>query len=474
MKTRQTLLFVLWSPMSFIVYTLACGILFSASITMSDDPFVYGVLPDAVEAANGTFADLPGSLWKLVTAFSLIVEEIVGDFHFYYEVFIIIIPIALAFSYREARGSRNGITTERKVWMQWYERQQLVKAQQGLYETPPLSEHIPGGTYFISARKTVLFMFRHPPLLIGHFVCWFTLFALPMLFVGTTDFVRSLSEIVIYAVIFTLILSYREARSNLKGMAIERGIWTKWYYRQIKTIAQEGSFEEPPSPENVKAYACFGEIPETLFFLIRNLKPFIIHLTYWVAAYTFLCFVTLHPEDTPEDIFEVFEIIAMFGQFLPWIAIIVFVISYREARGNLKGIADRQQVWMQWYQEQQKTIKHGDTFEEPSPSENVQADSYFKKTQKTLQFMAHHPMSLMVHLACWFLAFILRYGDFLSYMPILFVIIPALISSYQEARGNVKGVAKEGEVWTKWYQRQTEAKAQGYTLAEVPPSLNAG
>ena len=53
-------------------------------------------------------------------------------------------------------------------------------------------------------------------------------------------------------------------------------------------------------------------------------------------------------------------------------------------------------------------------------------------------------------------------------------IILALISSYQEARGSVKGTAKEGEIWTKWYQRQIEAKAQGYTLAEVPPAMNGG
>ncbi len=457
--------------MSFIAYTFACGILFSASITMSDDPFIYGVLPDATEAANGAFADLPGSLWKLVTAFSLIVEEIVGDFH--YEVLIIVIPLALAFSYREARSSRNGITTERKAWMQWYDRQQLVKAQRGTYEIPPLSEHVPGGSYFIPVRKTVLFMLRHPPLLIGHFVCWFTLFALPMLFFGTTDFVRSLSEIVIYAVIFTLMLSYREARGNLKGVAIERDIWTKWYYRQIKTIAQEGSFEEPPSPENVKAYACFGEIPETLFFMVRNPIPFIIHLTCWISAYVFLIFMTLRPEDTPEDIFEVFELIGMFGEMLPWIALIVFVISYREARGNLKGIANRQQAWMRWYQAQQEAINRGEIFEEPPPSENTQADSYFKKAQKTLQFMAHHPMSLIGHLACWFLAFIFRYGDFLDFLPILFVIILALISCYQEARGTVKGAAKEGAEWMKWYQRQTGAKAQDYTLAEVPPALNA-
>ena len=473
MKTRQTLLFILWNPVSFIAYTLVCAILLSASITMSDDPFVYGVLPDATAAANEAFADLPGSLWKLVTAFSLIVEEVVRDFHFHYGIFIIVIPLALAFSYREARSSRNGIAKERQMWMQWYDRQHIVKAEQGTYETPPLSEHIPGSSYFIPARKTVLFMLRHPILPAGHFVCWFILFMLPVLF-DTTDFVRSLPEIVIYAVIFTLILSYREARSNLKGIAIERGIWTKWYARHIKTIAQEGAFEEPPSSENVKAYSYFGEIPETLFFMVRNLKPFIVHLTCWISAYVFLCFMTLRPEDTPEDIFEIFEIIAMFGQFLPWIAIIVFVISYREARGNLKGIADRQQVWMRWYQAQQETIKQGDTFEEPPPSENAQADSYFKKTQKTLQFMAHNPMSLIVHLACWFLAFIVRYGDFFASMPILFVVIPALISSYQEARGTVKGAAKEDAEWMKWYQRQTGAEEQGYFLAEVPPALNAG
>ena len=471
MKAKKTLLFMLWSPVSFIAYTFACGILFSASITMSDDLFVHGVLPDATEAANGAFADLPGSLWKLVTAFSLIVEEIIRDFHFHYGVFIIVIPFALAFSYREARSSRNGITTERKAWTQWYERQQLVRAQQGVYETPPLSEHIPGGTYFISARKTVLFMLQHPPLPVGHFVCWFILFALPILFFDTTDFVRSLPEIVIYAVIFTLMLSYREARNNLKGVAIERGIWTKWYARHIKTIAQEGAFEEPPSSENMKAYAYFGEIPETLFFMIRNLKPFIVHLTCWVSAYAFLLFMTLQPEDTPEDIFEVFALIGMFGQLLPWIAIIVFVISYREARGNLKGIANRQQAWMRWYQAQQETISRGEIFEEPPPSERLQTNSYFRTAQKTVQFMAHHPMSLIVHLACWFLAFIFQYGDS---MPILFVIIPALISSYQEARGTVKGAAKEGAEWGKWYQRQTGAEAQGYSLAEVPPALNAG
>ena len=469
MKGRKTLLFMLWNPAPVIGYFLACWILISAAFTMSDEPFVYGTWPDVVAAADGAFANLPGSLWKLVTAVSIITEEIVDDFIFSYRLCLFIIPLALTFGYREARGNRNGIATERQVWIQWYDRQQLVKAQRGTYETPPLSAHIPGGTYFISARKTGRFMLQHPTLPIGHFVCWISVFALFILF-DTTNFVRSLPKIVIPAAIFTLILSYREAKSNLKGVAIERDIWTKWYYRQIKTVAQEDSFGEPPSSENIKAYSYYGEIPETLFFMVRNLKPFIIHLTCWIFTCALLFFTTLPPREVPEDIFEIFELIGIFGQLLPWIFIIVFVISYREARGNLKGVANAQQVWMQWYHQQQEMIRQGDTFEEPPPSENIQTDSYFKIAQKTLQFMARNPMSLIVHWTCWFIAFIL----FFSFVPFLFLVIPALISSYQEARGTVKGTAKEREGWTKWYQRQTEAKAQGYTLTEVPPSLHAG
>ena len=471
MKARKTLLFMLWNPTSFLIYFGACWILFSATLTIWDEPFRYGTWPDVAAAAEEAFEDLPASLWKLVIALSIITEEIIYDFIFSYRLCLFILPLALTFSYREARSSRNGITTERQTWMQWYDRQQLIKAQQDTYETPPLSEHIPGGSYFISARKTVLFMFRHLILPAGHFIFWFTLFALPTLF-DRSDFVRSLPEIVILTVIFTLILSYREARSNLKGVAIERDIWTKWYHRQTKAITQEDAFEEPPSSENMKAYSYYGEIPETLFFMVRNPKLFIVHLTSWIFTCALLFFTTLPPSETPEDIFQIFELIGFFGQLPPWIFIIVFVISYREARGNLKGGANAQRVWMRWYQGQQETISHGDIFEEPPPSENIQTDSYFQLAQKTILSILRNPMRLMIHFIGWVSIVILRFGEVGSSMPFLFMLIPALISSYQEARGTVKGAAKEGEVWTKWYQRQTEAKAQGYTLAELPPSLN--
>ena len=490
MKIKNTLLFMLWNPIPIIVYFLGCWILLSASITMSDDPFVHGALPDAVEAAEGAFANLPGSLWKLVTALSIIAEEISRDFVFTYSVWPIVIPPALILGYREARSSWNGIATERKMWMQWYDRQQLVKAERGIYETPPLSEHIPGSTYFISAQKTVLFIFRHPILPAGHFVCWFTLFALPILFDGR-NFVRMLPDIAIPAVIFTLILSYREARSNLKGIAIERGIWSRWYHRQSKAIEQGNPFEEPPSSENMESYAYFGEIRGILSFMARNPIPFIIHLTCWVFISAFLFVLslslTLSPEKMPNDIWDLIELIGIFGVFLPWIVLIAFLISYREAKGTLKGTAKERRKWMRWYTQQQSTERQDDAFAEPLLAD-MQVDSYFGTSQKALDLIIRNPLSFVVHFAFCFLAAVLVniIPSYLSIFEVarglmgslpqlaLISVILALISSYQEARGTVKGTAKEAEVWTKWYQRQTGANAQGYTLAEVPPAINMG
>ena len=168
-----------------------------------------------------------------------------------------------------------------------------------------------------------------------------------------------------------------------------------------------------------------------------------------------------------------------------FIAIFAFVIGYREARGNLKGIAKERQTWMQWYDRQQEVIKQEDSFEQPpSTLEDTQANSYFRKAQKTVFSLVRNPMLFILHFTCWFSPFFVLLlidwphvietaGDLVKIVPYLvtFGVIPALISSYQETRGIVKGIAKEGEVWTKWYQRQINATAQGYALAAPPPSL---
>lgn len=264
------------------------------------------------------------------------------------------------------------------------------------------------------------------------------------------------------------------------------------------------------------------KVSKTLLFMFRNPIPFIVQLICWFL-YTALQVMSKAPsadeslsgevsfidgslpgivrlaktsfDNLPESL-ENFAIIVsiIFDEVIievmkdggwGFILIPVFIISYREAKGNLKGIAKERQTWMQWYDRQQEIIKQEDSFEQPpSTLEDTQANSYFRKAQKTVLSMVRNPMLFVLHFACWFTPFILLFivdwaitietaPNFLNFLLIgfTFAAIPALVSSYQETRGAVKGTAKEGKVWTKWYQRQINATAQGYTLAGPPPSL---
>ena len=224
--------------------------------------------------------------------------------------------------------------------------------------------------------------------------------------------------------------------------------------------------------------------------MVRNPIPLIAHLICWIFASTLLFFIllslTVTPEEKPDDIWELLGLIGAFGQLLPWIAIIAFIISYREARGNLKGIAKEHDTWKGWYTQQNRSETLDGTFEE-LPPKNISANSYFRRIQKTLRLMIHNPISFIVHFTFWLVALILLYimtyhlgivaalRYWVQLLPEFAIssAILASVSSYQEAKGIIKGAAKERDVWTKWYQRQTEAKAHGYTLDEPPPSLIA-
>ena len=263
------------------------------------------------------------------------------------------------------------------------------------------------------------------------------------------------------------------------------------------------------------------KVSKTLSFMVRNPIPFIVQFVCWFfyavlnvesansPSYnpwledasirnpwlSVLRLTKTSLSDLPESL-ENFAIIVsiIFDEVIievmkdgDWVFILipVFIISYREAKGNLKGIAKERQTWMQWYNRQQEVIKQEDSLEQPpSTLEDTQANSYFRKAQRTVSLMVRNPMLFVLHFTCWFSPFFLLLliewshviettGDLVKIVPYLvtFSVIPALISSYQETRGTVKGVAKETQVWTKWYQRQTNTTVQGYTLAGPPPSL---
>ena len=259
------------------------------------------------------------------------------------------------------------------------------------------------------------------------------------------------------------------------------------------------------------------KISKTLMFMIRNPVPLIVQLVCWslyaglnVASEDLsaegpsvrnpwarvLWLIKTSLSNLPESL-ENFAIIVsvIFDDVVrevvrdgSWIFIVLpaFIIAYREAKGNLKGIAKERQTWMQWYDQQQESVREDVTIEEPpSKSEAIQVDSYFIKARRTVSLMLRNPRLFILHFTCWFLPFFLLLvigwasgtetaPNFLNFLPIVFIfaVIPALISSYQETRGIVKGIAKEEEVWAKWYQRQTKSIADGYSIASPPPSLN--
>lgn len=255
------------------------------------------------------------------------------------------------------------------------------------------------------------------------------------------------------------------------------------------------------------------KIPKTLFFMILNPIPLIVHLTWW-SLFVALSVVFDDPfiEGRWHQIAQIVSPPSSFGNYVTAASIIfdeiikeftsdggmyffifvmlpAFTISYREARGNLQGIAREQQAWMRWYHRQQETIAQKNTFgESPPASEDRKVNSYFRKALKTLLSMARNPMPLIVHFAYWFSAFTLFFAvtfavtewagivdtarEFVKMLPefALPPLILALLSSYQETRGTVKGIAKVQQAWTEWHHRQQEAKTQE-TRFNAPPPL---
>ena len=249
------------------------------------------------------------------------------------------------------------------------------------------------------------------------------------------------------------------------------------------------------------------KVPKTLFFMVQNPIPLIVHLTWWFffaalgvvfddpfveVTWPHVAQIVSPPlsigdlTKAASIVFdEIIKDLMRDGVFLFIIALFPFIISYREAKGNLTGIAKEQRAWIGWYRHQQETIATEDTLEAPStPLESRKINSYFRKALKTLLSMARNPVRFIVHFACWFSAFTLLFvvtdwagivdttRKFVKILPDFAMppLVLAFLSSYQEARGTVKGTAKVRQAWTEWSHKQQEAKTQE-TRFDVPPPL---
>ncbi len=250
------------------------------------------------------------------------------------------------------------------------------------------------------------------------------------------------------------------------------------------------------------------KIPKTLFFMVLNPIPLIVHLTWWfLFAALSIVFDDPFIEGRGRHIAQIVSPPSSFGNYVRAASIIfdeiikeftsgggvysfifvmlpAFTISYREARGNLQGIAREHTAWMHWYRQQQENI-----FEESPPAlEDRKVNSYFRKTLRTLRSMIRNPVLFIVHFAYWFSAFTLVFAvlfaltewagivdtvrEFVKMLPefALLPLVLALLSSYQETRGTVKGIIKVRQMWTEWYHQRQSAKVQE-TIFDVSPPL---
>ena len=467
-------------------FTIICWIFFSALHTLTDDPFIYGTLPDVDEEVKNSTNHLPWSLWKLLSALSLIIEEIVSDLSPIERSWIALVP-ALILVYIEARGNVNGIANERKEWMNWYGQQQKAKELGNSYEVPPVMNNDQDESYFIKAHKVILFRLRSPKRLFVHFGYWaaFLLFVAVILFINdgivvTVQYIiKDLHVLVILAAILAPISCYFETRGFLKGIAAESRMWIEWYNRQWAAIKLGADFEEPPSSPKMRVESYSKTLAETVVFMLRNPRSFFIHFMSWVFAVPmlFIFFAIIFNFYENLTIPSLQEVVEIYFEFCMPLTIFAVIISYQEAKGNLKGVVSEQQVWNRWYTRQQ-AVPQDNPFEELSSFANKQPDTYFLTAERTLLSMLRKPQQFILHLICWISGFVVVYGItdlfVIEEMPdtvqILLVITLAFISCYQRIKGNMNGTNSQRRAWMDWYNRQQQAE-DGLQPTESPPML---
>ncbi len=462
MKVPKSLLYFFDNPISIVVNFLVLCILGSSLGTIMDAPFKYDTWEYLSMDIKTAVDDLPWSFWQFIDVLSEIVNEAVRDFS--YIAWLLFIPFALAITYRESVGSQKGMVKERKVWREFYETQLNEITRGDEFEIEHIAKDKTSDSYLNIILRTLLFMVRNPLLLILHFAAW--VYALAMfIFLFSLDegiveasnnFVKSILQNGKHAIFFATISSFREARGYLKGIITERKLWMKWYDRQIDYIEKGESISNPPPSERVQWDSYLSKIQNTFRLIYSDTTHFGIQFALWCGIFAILSLPSFGYSRIP-------TYISLIGSFVVPAMFVTFLICYRKARGIIKGKDKEQQVWVRWGQ-QQKIAKIKETVPKDQPTLYQQLDdSYLLTTKKTVSIMLCNPITLVIHLLGWIIAFIVLFGATNWFRVVewssdltqfLIVLSLAIISYYQETRGSLKGLIKERKAWTEWYNNQ--------------------
>lgn len=478
---------MLHNPGSLLFYFFIYGVIASTLTTISDESFTYGFLPDFYKEISSSTKELPWSLWNIVTALSDVIEEIVRNFSFY--VFLFILPIVLFVAYRDARGKLNGIKTERKVWLDWYEREKIVDKEDALNTLPPTSQGTLIESYFKTAVETVIMILRTPLLLLihfGYFISVLSLFIITIqsliydsLIYGVLAtipfYVNELPQHALWCGIFAIVSTFRENRGKLRGIAAERLLWTRWYFSQIEITSDGGTVKEAPKSGKINVGSYLNTLIDTAILMFRQPTSLILYYILLLISCQFIYsfslgyWITLKPN----------RIIPLLIEYGVSSLILAIIILYRKTRGTQKGIVKEQQFWMKLYIRHLVKKTPEDTFDIKPPLNDRPADSFFITAKETVLTLLREPQRIVSHFFGWITALLLLYGitDWLlferldDFVQIFFVIVLAISTSYLETRETIYGMTKEGRIWSDWFRRRQETKSRGLTFTELPPSL---
>lgn len=228
----------------------------------------------------------------------------------------------------------------------------------------------------------------------------------------------------------------------------------------------------------------------TLTYQFRRPLVFLIHFALWGLLFFLI-------EGTTYNIYKTLQ--SLINE-LHVILILCFISSYRLTRGKLNGIANKQQEWMKWYDDQEQEIPTHHKYLPQSLSECLKLSFVLTTLKNIVLAICRNPILYVFHFICWHYVFFLGslLDDPMQYairenqnigisqiidrvvadmshdyiFRFLAIAIFAIITYIQEIIGKLRGSVQEHQQWLKWHENYNESLPKQNNLNETPSLIS--
>lgn len=461
MKIRKTIIFMIQNPSPLILYFLICWLIFSALGTISDDPFQYGTIPDAMEEIANWSTALPWSIWKIFKAITLIIEEIVRDIS-YQRFWLVIIP-TLMIGFFIARNSLRGIENEREIWINWYD----SITEENISDTGNHLSNKPKSNNYIYSNL------RDIPL---HVLYWTGFFIMVTVIIGFEKhiynpyfgFTQTLLELgsiytnfLIPTILLTVLSSFCASTGYVKGISVERESWLDWY-KQNQQSHYEDLDDPPAQSETVESF--FSAVIKTIIFTLQNPTLIFKQFFVWVIVIPILLFLLCIGIWGVPNSSSIPYLTRLYFTFTIPLSIFAYIMSYREAKGRINGIRSEQSFWSNWYENKQNKADYPVTYVKNLDRSSEKGSR--RTIYLTIELMLEKPIRIIYYILGWTVCFVFIYGitDILfieglwDSVQILLILCLAIISYYFETKGFLIGCMNQRKYWIDWLNQKPERR----------------